>query len=88
MKVEFRLPPELVLSPSCLPTHKLPVSEKLEALAATGMDYPPPGLTLVLRDDKQLSLKAAAQPIIICERHCLSPYLELEAVPGVTFCLV
>lgn len=65
MKVEFRLPPELVLSPSCLPTHRLPVSEKLDVLAATGMDQPPPGLTLVLRDDQQLSLEAAAQPIIM-----------------------
>lgn len=75
MKAELRLPPELVLSPSCLPTHRLPVSEKLDALAAMGMDQPPPGLTLVLRDDKQFSLEAAAQPIIICERQrrCLSP---------------
>lgn len=75
MKVKFRFPPESALSPSCLPTHRLPVSEKLGALAAMGMDgSAPPGLMLVLRDDKQLSLEAAAaQPINICKRHCLSP---------------
>lgn len=49
--------PEPVLSH--LPTHRLPVSEMLGALAVEGMDQPPPSLQPMLSDDKQLALTIA-----------------------------
>lgn len=54
MKFEGSLFPEPVLSR--LPTRRLPVFERLGALAVEGMGQPPPSLQPMLSDDKQLSL--------------------------------